>query len=126
LAQLLLCRDEEEMRQKAALPWQDEELQQKMETLVSPEEIIPEGALRRLLQDGPEMDLQVLPPLLTGAVEGECLDVLRSHKGDVWELAFSPDGEILASASSDGSVVLWQIELQDVASFGYKQQVRLC
>ncbi|POM63739.1 Hypothetical protein PHPALM_20820 [Phytophthora palmivora] len=113
LAQLLLCRDADEMTQRASMPWQDEELQLRMEELVSPDEIIPEGALRRLLQDGPETELHVLPPVMAGRVEGECLDVLTRHKNDVWELAFSPDGDMLASASSDGSVVLWQIKLQE-------------
>ncbi|KUF89406.1 WD repeat-containing protein 26 [Phytophthora nicotianae] len=46
LAELLLCRDADEMKQRTSRPWQDDELQLKLEELVSPEEIIPEGALR--------------------------------------------------------------------------------
>ncbi|EGZ29443.1 hypothetical protein PHYSODRAFT_349334 [Phytophthora sojae] len=124
LAQLLLCRDEDEMKRRAQVPWQDEELQRRIEALVSPEEIIPEGALRRLVQDGSEMDLQVAPPMLAGKVTGNCVEVLTQHKTDVWELAFSPDGQMLASASSDGSVVLWQIELdEDAMSYEHSAQL---
>ncbi|KAF4321737.1 hypothetical protein JM18_003629, partial [Phytophthora kernoviae] len=110
LAELLLCQGVEEMKERAQMPWQDEQLRARIEGLVSPEEIIPEGALRRLVQDGPEMNLQAPQPMLTGQVTGECMEVLEKHTGDVWELAFSPDGKILASASSDGSVVLWELE----------------
>ncbi|OWZ08019.1 hypothetical protein PHMEG_00019501 [Phytophthora megakarya] len=123
-AQLLLCGDADEMTRQAARPWKDEVLHLKMEELVSPDEIIPEGALRRLLQDGPETELQVLPSVLTGPVEGDCLRVLTRHTNDVWELAFSPDGVILASASSDGSVVLWEVKLKD--PFSQTPQVRVC
>ncbi|KAL4146406.1 hypothetical protein PRNP1_012270 [Phytophthora ramorum] len=116
LAELLLCRDAEELKQKAKMIWQDQELQDRIEQLVSAEEIIPHGALRRLVQDGSETELQTLTPMLTGLVAGECVGVLTSHKnGDLWELAFSPDGAILASASSDGSVVLWQMQLDEEA-----------
>uniref|UniRef100_H3GZV7 CTLH domain-containing protein n=1 Tax=Phytophthora ramorum TaxID=164328 RepID=H3GZV7_PHYRM len=112
LAELLLCRDAEELKQKAKMIWQDQELQDRIEQLVSAEEIIPHGALR----DGSETELQTLTPMLTGLVAGECVGVLTSHKnGDLWELAFSPDGAILASASSDGSVVLWQMQLDEEA-----------
>ncbi|KAG6615793.1 WD40 repeat-containing protein [Phytophthora cinnamomi] len=123
LAELLLCRDADEMARRARVPWQDEELQRRLEQLVSPDEIIPEGALRRLVQDGPEMDLQVAPPMLAGRVAGDCVEVLTQHKDDVWELAFSPDGLILASASSDGSVILWQVALdEDAVSYGQPSQ----
>lgn len=80
---------------------------------------------QRLVQDGSEMDLQVAPPMLAGKVTGNCVEVLTQHKTDVWELAFSPDGQMLASASSDGSVVLWQIELdEDAMSYEHSAQVR--
>ncbi|ETL81752.1 hypothetical protein L917_17978 [Phytophthora nicotianae] len=112
LAELLLCRDADEMKQRTSRPWQDDELQLKLEELVSPEEIIPEGALRRIVQD---VELQTPPPMMMGQVAGDCVEVLTSHKNDVWELAFSPDGEMLASASSDGSVVLWEIKWKEEA-----------
>ncbi|CAI5721736.1 unnamed protein product [Peronospora effusa] len=118
LAELLLCRDANEMKQRATIPWLDEELQWKIEELVSSEELIPKGALRRLVEDGgSEMELQALSSMLTGCIAGECVEILTSDiKCDVWELAFSPDGDILASASSDGSIVLWQIKWDDGAT----------
>ncbi|KAG3118583.1 hypothetical protein PI124_g5098 [Phytophthora idaei] len=121
LAELLLCRDAEEMEQRTTRPWQDDELQLKLEELVSPEEIVPEGALRRLMQD---VELQVPLPTMSGRVAGDCLEVLTSHKNDVCELAFSPDGEMLASASSDGSVVLWEMKWKEQAT-GFSQTMEL-
>ncbi|EEY58772.1 uncharacterized protein PITG_10905 [Phytophthora infestans T30-4] len=117
LAELLLCRDAAEMKQRASRLWQDEELQLKLEELVSPEEIVPEGALR-------DVEMQVPQPMMSGRVAGSSLEVLSSHKNDVWELAFSPDGEMLASASSDGSVVLWEIKLKEKA-VGFCQTMEL-
>jgi WD40 repeat protein len=33
---------------------------------------------------------------------------LRGHAGMVWSVAFSPDGQRLASANQDGSINLWE------------------
>jgi hypothetical protein len=38
---------------------------------------------------------------------GVCLTLLNGHKGDVCSLAFSPDGQQLASGSSDGTLYWW-------------------
>jgi WD40 repeat protein len=40
----------------------------------------------------------------------ECLRVLEGHTGDVYGLAFSPDGTRLASGADDGTLRLWDVE----------------
>ncbi len=41
--------------------------------------------------------------------KGEVIQVLDEHKQDVTSVDFSPDGQILASGSLDGTIKLWQL-----------------
>ena len=41
---------------------------------------------------------------------GENIHTFLGHPTDVWSLDFSPDGELLASGSYDGTILLWDVK----------------
>jgi WD40 repeat protein len=40
---------------------------------------------------------------------GKCYQTLQGHTSRIWSVVFSPDGNILASGSSDQTVKLWNL-----------------
>jgi WD40 repeat protein len=42
--------------------------------------------------------------------DGQLLQVFQHHASWVWSVAFSPQGRILASGSSDETIALWDVE----------------
>jgi len=48
---------------------------------------------------------------LWDVASGKKLAILNGHTDLVRSLAFSPDGKLLASGSSDGTVKLWNVKV---------------
>ena len=80
--------------------------------LVSPSEVLPSQASKRESADGSLTVLspQSATPLLSLRPEAvSLLRTLTGHTDSVRSVAFSPDGQTLASGNFDGSLKLWNL-----------------
>ena len=72
---------------------------------------------RFLVREGPEHTVQV-----RDAKSGKEVGIIGRHAMQIWGMAFSPDGQHLATASNDGTVRVWA---WDPAHLGREQQPEL-
>ena len=81
---------------------------------------LPEGAKVRLgkgsineikyLPDGTKLAVASnIGIWIYDAHTGQEVDLYTGHTGSVWSVSFSPDGNTIASGSSDGTVLLWEL-----------------
>ena len=50
--------------------------------------------------------------------------MLHGHEGPVWDIDFSPDGAKLASASPEGVVRVWALDLDDLIAIAKREVTR--
>eukprot|EP00050_Salpingoeca_kvevrii_P011328 m.14535 g.14535 ORF g.14535 m.14535 type:complete len:536 (+) comp3375_c0_seq2:217-1824(+) len=138
LGALVMCKSAAEVRERAngdkgAKPWPGsthearKTLLRKIEPLVSTTAMIPEDRLRHLLTQSLTLQLQnclyhnssrtvysLLHDHRCGrqSVPTRVTGILRGHSDEVWQIAFSHDGKRLASASKDGTCIIWDVATQ--------------
>ncbi|TMW55904.1 hypothetical protein Poli38472_008552 [Pythium oligandrum] len=111
LAVLLLCNEEQQIQCLANLLLDDGQLLAHVETLVSADEIVPQGAIRRMIRWEENERPEHSPLGFTQQLSLECIGVLLKHNQEVHQLEFSPDGRYLASVSQDAKIIIWSVDV---------------
>ena len=75
---------------------------------------LSEGAIARFGKGGINKiqyspDNRFLAVHLWDVDTGKLIKILPGHSRRVWQVAFSPDGNTIASGSGDGTVLLWDV-----------------
>jgi len=52
------------------------------------------------------------------SIDGTELHTFRGHRDGLNSVSFSPDSQMIASASNDGTVILWNLDLDDLLRRG--------
>jgi WD40 repeat protein len=50
--------------------------------------------------------------------DGNLINTLKGHSDSVFAVSFSPDGKRLASASKDTTVIVWNLDLDELRKSG--------
>ncbi|KAF9620547.1 hypothetical protein IFM89_013212 [Coptis chinensis] len=102
----------------------------KLQKLLPPTVMIPERRLEHLVEQALNVQLEAcffhnsLDSAMSLYTDHHCgkdqipsqtLQVLHAHRDEVWFLQFSHNGKYLASASNDGSAIIWEVNESRVA-----------
>jgi len=128
LSMLLLCPSSEDLKTRAvwagAGPASRAGLMDKVQALVPPSVMVPSGRLEELVEqalraqvsaclfhNAQQQSLSLLGDYTCGREQlpSETMQVLDEHTDEVWDVGFSHNGRMLASASKDGTAIIWSI-----------------
>lgn len=131
LANAVMCQDEEDLQK--VMGWVGPEngsrqnLLNHLQEVVSPDMMIPEARLQSLVEQALDRQLErclfhnVRKPMVSLLCDYQCgreqipsvvCQVLTDHTDEVWHVAFSHDGTMLASASKDHTAIIYQVQQQ--------------
>jgi WD40 repeat protein len=100
------------------------QLLERLQEHISPKIMVPQRRLATLLDqarqhqqltclfhdDNEPISLYTDHVCVSGTFPSVTTHVLMDHKDEVWRIEWSPDGNLLASASKDKTVVIWQLK----------------
>eukprot|EP00891_Asterochloris_glomerata_P001993 jgi/Astpho2/1993/Aster-00501 len=128
LAQAVMCQDGEELCSRLKWPGPHsgrEQLLQSLQAVLPPDILLPSRRLQILVEQAMELQLmrcryhnQPVPvfSLLSDyscgpeQIPSVTTQVLQDHTDEVWHIAFSHGGTMLASASRDNSAIIYSID----------------
>ncbi|KAL3133283.1 hypothetical protein ABBQ38_007163 [Trebouxia sp. C0009 RCD-2024] len=129
LANAVMCQDEDDLQKVMNWAGPDKGSRQallnSLQEVVSADMMIPEGRLQSLVEQALDRQLErclyhnVRKPMVSLLSDYQCgreqipsvvYQVLTEHTDEVWHVAFSHDGTMLASASKDKTAIIWQVQ----------------
>lgn len=75
------------------------------------------------VNSSPELQQQTIRNLEQPLAKLQEINRLDSHQGWVWEVSFSPDGNLLVTASEDGEAIVWSREGKKLATLKHSDRV---
>jgi WD40 repeat protein len=79
---------------------------------------IAEPALRQAARESAAAEVRIRARAVLKALQTEPRRLLRGHTGRLWDVCFARDGKLLASASADGTVHLWDLAGREAVILG--------
>ena len=113
LASLIMCSNISDLKKRSKYT-NREELLIDLQEYISPNLMIPENRLEKLLLksiDSYSLLQEEISPLKL--LPKDTLKILKDHKDEVWNIEFSNDGKYLASCSADKKIFIYDLKDQD-------------